>query len=91
MPYNIPNAVRYRNAAVIEPYICCDIGFSALLVDDDRSKHRSHYPFCNFSTIWASLEVFNIIDRANTISYLFIKDFSTTVYLLPNRLTPEVD
>ncbi len=90
MPYNIPNAVRYRNAAVIEPYIRCDIGFSALLLDEDRSKRRSHSPFRDFTSIWASLEVFNIIDRANTISYLFVKDFSNTVYLLPNRLTPRL-
>ncbi len=90
MPYNIPNAVRYRNAAIIEPYIRCDIGFSALLVDEDRSKRRSHSPFRNFDNIWASLEVFNIIDRANTISFLFIKDFSNTTYLLPNRLTPRL-
>lgn len=90
MPYNIPNAVRYRNAAIIQPYIRADIGFSALLMDDDRSKRRSHSPFRNFSTIWASLEIFNIIDRANTISYLFVKDFSNTVYLLPNRLTPRL-
>ena len=90
LPYNIPNAVRYRNAAVIEPYIRADIGFSALLMDDDRAKRRSHSPFRNFDNIWASLEVFNIIDRANTISYLFIKDFSNTVYLLPNRLTPRL-
>lgn len=90
LPYNIPGAVRYRNAAVIEPYIRCDIGFSALLMDEDKSKRRSHSPFRNFGTIWASLEVFNIIDRANTISYLFVKDFSNTVYLLPNRLTPRL-
>lgn len=90
MPYNIPNAVRYRNAAVIEPYIRCDIGFSALLMDEDRSKRRSHSPFRNFDKIWASLEIFNVIDRANTISFLFIKDFSNTVYLLPNRLTPRL-
>ncbi|MBK8952597.1 MAG: TonB-dependent receptor [Chitinophagaceae bacterium] len=90
MPYNIPNAVRYRNAAVIDPYIRADIGFSALLMDDDKSKRRSHSPFRNFDSIWASLEVFNIIDRANTISYLFIKDFSNTVYLMPNRLTPRL-
>lgn len=90
MPYNIPNAVRYRNAAIIQPYIRADIGFSALLMDDDRSKRRSHSPFRNFENIWASLEIFNIIDRANTISYLFVKDFSNTVYLLPNRLTPRL-
>jgi CarboxypepD_reg-like domain/TonB-dependent Receptor Plug Domain len=90
MPYNIPNAVRYRNAATIDPYIRADIGFSALLVDDDRSKRRNHSPFRNFDNIWASLEIFNVIDRANKISYLFVKDFSNTVYLLPNRLTPRL-
>ena len=90
LPYNIPGAVKYRNAAVIEPYIRADIGFSALLVDDDRSKRRSHSPFRNFDNIWASLEIFNIIDRANIISYLFVKDFSNTVYLMPNRLTPRL-
>ena len=90
MPYNIPNAVRYRNAATVQSYIRADMGFSALLVDDDRSKRRSHSPFRNFDNIWASLEIFNVIDRANTISYLFIKDFSNTVYLLPNRLTPRL-
>ena len=63
---------------------------TALLVDDDRSKRRSHSPFRNFDNIWASLEIFNLIDRANTISYLSIKDFSNTVYLLPNRLTPRL-
>jgi hypothetical protein len=90
LPYNIPNSVRYRNAASIEPYIRCDIGFSALLLDGDRSNRRSHSPFRNFENIWASLEIFNVIDRANTISYLLVKDFSNTVYLLPNRLTPRL-
>ncbi len=90
LPYNIPGAVRYRNAAIIDPYIRCDIGFSALLIDADRSNRRSHSPFRNFDNVWASLEVFNIIDRANTISYLLVKDFSNTVYLLPNRLTPRL-
>jgi CarboxypepD_reg-like domain/TonB-dependent Receptor Plug Domain len=90
LPYNIPGDVKYRNALVIEPYIRCDIGFSALLLDADRSNRRSHSPFRNFENIWASLEVFNIIDRANTISYLLIKDFSNTVFLLPNRLTPRL-
>lgn len=90
LPYNIPGSVKYRNAAFINPYIRADIGFSALLMDDDRSKRRSHSPFRNFDNIWASLEVFNIIDRANTISYLLVKDFSNTTYLLPNRLTPRL-
>ena len=90
LPYNIPGFVKYRNALVIDPYIRCDIGFSALLLDADRSNRRSHSPFRNFESIWASLEVFNVIDRANTISYLLVKDFSNTIFLMPNRLTPRL-
>lgn len=90
LPYNIPGLVKHRNALFIDPYIRCDIGFSVLLLDDDRSNRRSHSPFRNFDNIWASLEVFNIIDRANTISYMQVKDFSNTIFLMPNRLTPRL-
>ena len=90
MPYNIPGSVKYRNALIIEPYIRIDIGFSVLLLDSEKSNRRSHNPFRNFENIWASLEVFNLIDRDNTISYLLIKDFSNTVFAMPNRLTPRL-
>ncbi|MEP7279295.1 MAG: TonB-dependent receptor [Bacteroidota bacterium] len=90
LPYNIPGSVKYRNALIIDPYIRIDIGFSALLLDSDRSKRRSHSPFKGFENIWATLEVFNLIDRDNTISYLLIKDFSNTTYSIPNRLTPRL-
>lgn len=90
MPYNIPNSVRYRNGLIIEPYIRIDVGFSLLLLDSEKSNRRSHNPFRNFDNIWASFEVFNLIDRDNTISYLLIKDFSNTVFAMPNRLTPRL-
>jgi hypothetical protein len=56
----------------------------------DKNLRRSHNPFKNFENIWASFEVFNLIDRANTISYQLIKDFSNTTYSIPNRLTPRL-
>ena len=90
LPYNIPGSVKYRNALIIEPYMRIDIGFSALLLDSEKSNRRSHSPFRNFENIWATLEVFNLIDRDNTISYMLIKDFSNTVYAMPNRLTPRL-
>jgi hypothetical protein len=89
MPYNIPNSTRYRNALIIDPYLRIDIGFSALLLSE-KNKRRSHSPFKDFDNIWASFEVFNLIDRPNTISYQLIKDFSNTVYSIPNRLTPRL-
>jgi hypothetical protein len=90
MPYNIPNSIKYRNALTIDPYIRIDLGFSALLLDSDKANRRSRNPFRNFENIWATLEVFNLIDRDNTISYMLIKDFSNTRYALPNRLTPRL-
>ena len=90
LPYNIPGSVKYRNALLIQPYIRVDIGFSALLLDIEKSNRRSHSPFRNFETIWASLEIFNLIDRPNTISYLLIKDFANNTFAMPNRLTPRL-
>ena len=89
MSYNIPNSIRYRNALIIDPYMRVDIGFSALLLSA-KSERRSHSPFRSFENIWASLEVFNIIDRANVISYQLIKDFANNTFSIPNRLTPRL-
>ncbi len=89
MSYNIPGSVKYRNGLIIPAYIRVDMGFSALLLSE-KSIRRSHSPFRKFENIWASLEVFNLIDRENTISFQLIKDFSNTVYALPNRLTPRL-
>lgn len=89
MPYNIPGSTRYRNALSIPSYLRVDIGFSALLLDA-QSNRRSHSPFKNFDNIWLSLEVFNLIDKPNTISYQLIKDFSNNTFAMPNRLTPRL-
>ncbi|MEO6455385.1 MAG: TonB-dependent receptor [Ginsengibacter sp.] len=89
MSYNIPNSIKYRNGLIIEPYFRVDLGFSALLLSE-RSLRRSHSPFRAFENIWASLEVFNLIDRANTISYQLIKDFANNTFSIPNRLTPRL-
>ena len=90
LPYNIPGSVRYRNALIIEPYIRLDIGLSALLLQPEKQNRRSYSPFRNFESIWASLEVFNLIDRPNTISYLLIKDYQNNTFAMPNRLTPRL-
>ncbi len=89
MSYNIPNSVRDRNGLIIDPYIRVDMGFSALLLSE-KSLRRSHSPFKSFENIWASFEIFNLINRANIISFQLIKDFSNAVYAIPNRLTPRL-
>lgn len=90
LPYNIPGSVKYRNALKIDPYLRFDLGFAALLLDGEKAARRSHSPFRKFQSIWASLEIFNVIDRPNTISYLMIKDFQNNTFAIPNRLTPRM-
>ncbi len=89
MPYNIPGSTRYRNALIVDPYLRVDIGFSALLISDETAR-RSHNPFKGLKNVWISLEVFNLINKANTISYQLIKDFSNNTFAIPNRLTPRL-
>ncbi len=89
MPYNIPNSSRYRNGLIIDPYIRIDLGFSALLLSE-KNKRRAHNPFRDIENIWLSLEIFNIINKDNTISYQLIKDFTNTTYAIPNKLTPRM-
>lgn len=90
LPYNIPGSVKYRNALEIPAYIRTDIGFSALLMDSDKSKRRSHNPLRGLDNMWLTFEVFNLIDRDNTISYQLIKDIYNNTYAIPNRLTPRL-
>jgi hypothetical protein len=90
LPYNIPGSVRYRNALEIPDYIRVDLGFSYQLLNTDMSERRSHSPFRNLENMWLSLEVFNLLDRGNTIGYTFIKDFDNNIFAIPNRLTPRL-
>lgn len=90
LPFNIPGSVRYRNALEIDPYLRIDLGFSALLISQEKQNRRKHSPFKHFESLWATVEIFNVIDRPNTISYQLVKDFENITYALPNRLTPRM-
>ena len=90
LPYNIPGSIRYRNALEIPSYIRADIGFSYQLLNPVKAERRSHHPFKNLDNMWLQFEVFNLLDRNNTISYLLIKDFSNNTFAIPNRLTPRL-
>ncbi len=38
--------------------------------------------------MWLSLEVFNLLQVNNTVSYIWIKDVNNQQYAVPNYLTP---
>ena len=85
MPFFFDANNRQNPGFKIPAYRRVDIGFSKILIDKD-SKMRSSR-FKNIESLWASLEVFNLLQVNNTISYVLIKDFSNNVYGVPNFLT----
>lgn len=64
-----------------------DIGFSKEL-KGLHTKLKPNNPFHNFKTIWLTLEVFNLLQINNVISYIWITDVSDRQYPVPNYLTP---
>ncbi len=88
LPVGAPNGHLYQDILRLPDYKRLDIGFSALLLDAARKNHPAHSFFNNMKSIWASLEVFNLLGIQNTLSYTWIQDqTSQKVYAVPNRLT----
>ena len=88
LPVGSPYSHMYQDVLRIPSYKRVDIGFSALLLDGERKDHPAHSFFNNIKSIWASLEVFNLLSIQNTLSYTWIQDWtSQKVYAVPNRLT----
>jgi hypothetical protein len=88
LPVGSPFGHLYQDILRLPAYKRVDIGFSALLLDASRKRFPSHSYFNNLKSIWASLEVFNLLSIQNTLSYTWIMDQSTNAqYAVPNRLT----
>lgn len=93
-PFGQMNSAQYRNAFRIPDYKRVDIGFSYELIQDKMIrrgkklkaiKPNSLLRFCD--NLMFRLEVFNLLDIQNTVSYLWIKDVSNSQYAVPNHLT----
>ncbi len=87
LPFGPPNSPRYKQTLRIPAYRRVDIG-SSYLLKSKTAKLSSKNIFRNLETIWISLEVFNLLQISNTISYIWISDVSNRQYAVPNYLTP---
>ena len=92
LPYSPPGAVRSRNAKRIPPFRRVDIGFSKQIIgtsgnNSEKSPMRKGV-LRHIEDIWISLEVLNLLQVNNTISYIWIKDVNNRQYAVPNYLTP---
>jgi len=88
LPFGPADGDRTNDVLRIPAYRRVDVGFSALLLDNARRDKPAHSYFNSLKSIWASFEVFNLLDIQNTLSYTWIQDqTSGKTFAVPNRLT----
>ncbi|MCE2786360.1 MAG: TonB-dependent receptor plug domain-containing protein [Bacteroidota bacterium] len=85
LPFGPPDRNRYGDTLHMPSYRRVDIGFLKILVDENarNKKGWKHY----FKSALLGVEVFNLIDINNTISYLWIEDAESRTWAVPNYLT----
>lgn len=86
LPVGSPLVRSYSDDFHIPAYRRVDIGFSKDFLDDFIVK-RSGFLEKYFSSFTAYLEVFNLLNINNTVSYLWLKDVDNVQYAVPNYLT----
>lgn len=64
-----------------------DVGLAFLLKGEAR-KFGPKNPLSYLKDIWLTLEIFNMFQMRNTISYMWIPTVDGTQYAIPNTLTP---
>lgn len=86
LPVGAPLVRRYSDNFNIPSYKRVDIGFSKDFLDDAGIK-KPRLLNKYFSSFSAHLEVFNLLNINNTVSYLWLKDVDNVQYAIPNYLT----
>lgn len=86
LPFGPPTFQRYKDTLRMPPYRRVDIGFSYQLIKESK-KLPAHNPLHNLKSVWIGLEVLNLLQVNNTISYYWVKDVTNRTYAIPNYLT----
>jgi len=87
LPFGPPDSPRSDQTLRIPPYRRVDIGLSKQLIGQQTSFTKKN-PLRVFDSMWISLDIFNLLQISNTISYLWITDINGKEYAVPNYLTP---
>ena len=85
LPFGPPNSERAADVFRIPSYRRADIGFSKEILGSELSSKRKI--FRNIKSLWLGIEVLNLFQIDNTISYLWVTDVNQRSYATPNFLT----
>ena len=87
LPFGPPSYDRYKDTLRIPPYRRVDLGFSYQLLGEKKKILGPKNPLRHLNSVWLSMEVFNLLQVNNTISYLWVADVTGRQYAIPNYLT----
>jgi hypothetical protein len=83
MPYYFNGPFRYNETYTLPAYRRVDLGFSKQVKKFTKADENGG----RLSSLWMSLEVFNILQVNNVASYLWVRDLNNNLYGVPNYLT----
>ncbi|GHA58228.1 TonB-dependent receptor [Pontibacter akesuensis] len=84
LPFGPPSQPDYRNAFDGKSYKRVDIGFSKVIIVQSDLVERKKL---GLESLWIGLEVLNLIDAQNRVSYTYVQDVDGVTYAVPNYLT----
>ncbi len=84
LPFGPPRSARYLATNRMPAYRRVDIGFSK---DLRPWLHRQSNKYRIVKDLWLGLEIFNLFNINNTISYYWVSDVENRQYAVPNYLT----
>jgi hypothetical protein len=85
LPFGPPDRNRYNDIQTMPSYRRVDIGFLKVVLDENDTKKAGWKRY--FNSAMVGLEIFNMLDVQNTISYLWIQDVEARTWAVPNYLT----
>lgn len=89
LPFGPPDSPRAEQTLRIPPYRRVDIGLSKQIIGP-QTKFSGKNPFRFIENLWLSLDVFNLLQISNTVSYIWVTDINERQYAVPNYLTPRM-
>jgi hypothetical protein len=84
LPFGPPRNLNNRTIFQIPSYQRVDIGLSKLI--SFRAREDSDRKF-GIESLWIGLEVFNLLQRENTVSFTWVEDVNQVRFPVPNYLS----
>ncbi|MFW6277341.1 MAG: TonB-dependent receptor [Prolixibacteraceae bacterium] len=85
LPTGPPNSERYQDVFRMPPYRRIDLGLSKVVISPANPVNQNFLRHIN--DMWLSLEIFNLLNINNTISYFWVSSIYGDQFAVPNYLT----